>query len=374
MLCPGKPRRRIVCRSVSVQLGIAVIDNHTDSGVSAVPKKATLTVLDVGHGSCAVLAGDHDTILFDTGPGVAVLEYLRREGIRKIDSVVISHADADHISGLVAMLLTGEFVVEEIVANADALKRSDKWSNLAWTIDYLKRNGGLRAVERLCEGDVITTGIEAVKLTVLAPRLGLVLTGPGAKDPSGRLITSNSASAVILVEFGDRRVALLTGDMDEVGFAHLTESGQDLQAEVLVFPHHGGLGGGTIASTVQFAEELVRAVNPSDVVFSLDRRKFGNPRPEVIAAVRRAAPQARIACTELAESCAKDLTADAPVHLLPLYASGMDRQSCCAGTMRVTLVRDGELEPSRDVHRAFVERCAGTALCMERSGAGEVTA
>jgi competence protein ComEC len=326
-----------------------------------------MTILDVGHGNCCVIANNDRVIVVDTGPGVAVLEYLSQQGIERVDSVVLSHADADHISGLVALLSTDEFKIDEIITNADALKRSDKWSNLAWTIDRLERAGTLRSVERLREGDVVTTTIDSLQITVLAPRLGLVLTGPGARDPNGRLISSNSASAVLLVQFRDRRVALLTGDLDELGFEYLVESGQDLRADILVFPHHGGLSGTNIVATAEFAEQLARAVSPRDVVFSMDRRKFGNPRPEVVSAVMRGAPDARIACTELAEACASEVGTEEPVHLLPLFASGSARNSCCAGTMRFLFVENAVLEPGRNAHRAFVERYASTALCLMRS-------
>jgi beta-lactamase superfamily II metal-dependent hydrolase len=327
---------------------------------------ASLTILDVGHGNCCVISsanGEH-VIVIDTGPGVGLLEYLLREGIGRVSSVVLSHADADHISGLIALLNAGKFQVDEVVANSDALKRSEKWSDLAWTLDRLKRGGKLRAVDKLQEGDTIATQIDNVKISVLAPRVGLVLTGPGARDPKGRLISSNSTSAVLLVEFGDRRVALLTGDLDELGFEYLVESGQNLRADILVFPHHGGLSGGSIVATAVLAEELAKAVMPSEIVFSMDRRKFDNPRAEVVDAVRRGAPGARIACTQLAKACAAELSDEEPIHLLPLFASGSGRGSCCAGTMRVLFTEDAVLEPGRDSHRTFVERHAETALCL----------
>lgn len=330
---------------------------------------ASMTILDVGHGNCCVVASSdrNSVIVIDTGPGAGVLEYLLQEGISRVKSVVLSHADADHISGLIALLNAGIFQVDEVISNSDALKRSEKWSDLAWTLDRLKRAGTLRSVDRLQEGDTLDTQIDNVGIRVLAPRLGLVLTGPGAHDPKGRLITSNSASAVLLVEFGTRRVALLTGDLDRLGFDYLIESGQDLSADILVFPHHGGLSGSGIRAAAVLAEELTKVVNPTDVVFSMDRRKFGNPRKEVVAAVRRAAPDARIACTELAEACSAQLSTHDPAHLLPLFASGFSRKSCCAGSMRLCFVENAALEPSREEHRRFVEGYAATALCLARA-------
>jgi beta-lactamase superfamily II metal-dependent hydrolase len=339
---------------------------HSLQPPPSVVSTASMTILDVGHGNCCIIssADSENIVLVDTGPGVGVLEYLLREGIDRVNSVVLSHADADHISGLIALLNTGTFQIDEVIANSDALKRSEKWSDLAWTLDRLKRDGKLRSVDRLQEGDTVITKIDGVKINVLAPRLGLVLTGPGSRDPKGRLITSNSASAVLLVEFRGRRVALLTGDLDRLGFDYLVESGQNLQADILVFPHHGGLSGSSIAATAVLAEELAQAVMPSDIVFSMDRRKFGNPRAEVVAAVMRGAPSARVACTELAEACAAELSQEDSGHLLPLFASGLARRSCCAGTMRFLFTEDAVLQPNRDAHRIFVERYAGTALCL----------
>src|SRR5690349_16932675 len=87
---------------------------------------ASMTILDVGHGNCCVIAGGNDDkiIIIDTGPGVGMLEYLLQEGISRVNSVVLSHADADHISGLISLLNTGTFQVDTVIANADALKRS----------------------------------------------------------------------------------------------------------------------------------------------------------------------------------------------------------------------------------------------------------
>ena len=63
------------------------------------------------------------------------------------------------------------------------MKRSEKWSDLAWTLDRLKQAGKLRAVPSLQQGDVIDTQVDDVRIRALAPRVGLVLTGPGARDP-----------------------------------------------------------------------------------------------------------------------------------------------------------------------------------------------
>ena len=323
----------------------------------------TLTILDVGHGSCCILTDGSTTILIDTGPGSAILEYLRGEGIGSVHSVILSHADSDHIKGANALLGENQFDVREIIANSDAVRDSAAWANLAWDIDMRRRNGAIRSEAQLREGDVLKTQVAGTSLTVLAPRAALALTGPGSRDRLGRLVTSNSMSAVILVSVGQRRVALLTGDLDEVGFENLVDTGQDLTAEILVFPHHGGLAGGGARMTETFASRLTAAVRPREVIFSLDRRRYGTPRPEVIAGIRTVAPTVHIACTQLSDTCLADLPVAAPVHLLPLFAKGRERNACCAGTMRVRLTGGYELEPMSAAHFSFVNTFATTALC-----------
>jgi len=72
-----------------------------------------LTVLDVGQGLAAVVETRRHVLVFDTGPRwrgggaaaeVTLLPYLRARGIRRIDRLVVSHADQDHAGGAAALL------------------------------------------------------------------------------------------------------------------------------------------------------------------------------------------------------------------------------------------------------------------------------
>jgi beta-lactamase superfamily II metal-dependent hydrolase len=63
----------------------------------------SLTILDVGHGSCAILAEATRIVVFDAGPKTGLLEFLLQHQIDTIDLVMISHADRDHIEGLIAI-------------------------------------------------------------------------------------------------------------------------------------------------------------------------------------------------------------------------------------------------------------------------------
>lgn len=324
----------------------------------------TVTVVDVAHGSCTVITDGVSTVLIDTGPGNAVLEYLLQEGIKRVDVIVLSHADSDHIDGLTALLGTGEFEIGHILLNSDAEKGSEAWLSLAYDLDELRRVDSIEMDVQLREGDVIESDIPGLTIEVVAPRDRLIMLGPGALDRNGRRITTNTISAVLLVGYMQQRVAVISGDLDNVGLEHLLETGQDLRAAVLVFPHHGGLSGGSAATARAFTANLMRAVEPQSVAISLGRSRYENPREEVINGIRDVAPRARIACTQLSRKCSASVPAEPPTHVLPLFAQGGRKNWCCAGTMRIDLGRDLKIEPALDAHLAFIDTVAPAgAMC-----------
>ena len=89
----------------------------------ALPDRS-LTILDVGHGNCAVIKDPQGTIIVDAGPGTALLEFLDRESINSIEVILISHADKDHLSGLLALIGTKKIKIGCVRLNTDSLKGS----------------------------------------------------------------------------------------------------------------------------------------------------------------------------------------------------------------------------------------------------------
>ena len=55
----------------------------------------TVSILDVGHGNCAVLIDDK-VVVIDAGPGTTLLDFLEKEGIKEVGVVLISHADEEN--------------------------------------------------------------------------------------------------------------------------------------------------------------------------------------------------------------------------------------------------------------------------------------
>lgn len=321
----------------------------------------TIAILDVGHGNCTVVSGRQAVIVVDTGPRAALLQYLVEQGIEKIDAVYISHADKDHIGGLVQLLASGVVALSAIYLNTDSLKDSDVWNDLLYELDHRDAVGEFRFETSLNRDHTAEYDNGQLRIEVVGPSKYLAGRGPGSTDSNGNPITSNSISAVIrIVHFG-KPIVLLAGDTDEVGLDDIEAHGCDIHALVLVFPHHGGLAGfGDLAET---AKHLWNMVRPQTVIFSIARGRLQHPRPELIRQVREEWKGCRIACTQLTTHCAAQVPPTEPTHLNPEFASGRGERHCCAGTFVIDLETVDSLLPSFDDHQKFITDNAPTALC-----------
>jgi beta-lactamase superfamily II metal-dependent hydrolase len=323
-----------------------------------------LFVLDVGHGNCAILTLNREAIVIDAARTDALIEFVSQNEIQRVSTIAVSHADSDHMRGVLGLIASGVCQVDSVLVNPDASKTSEQWQGLVYELDERSRRGELRFDLSLLEGDEIEFSDPSVMVSVLAPRRRLAGLGPGSIDRDGAPIASNAASAVIRVSYKDAGVVLLPGDLDEIGLRHLLDTGQDLSARVLVFPHHGGHTSkpGSATKNAAFARALVSVVKPSLIIFSIGRGQNATPREEIVTAVQAAAPLARIACTQLSEHCAALLPTEEPTHLARQFAAGRATLKCCAGTTRVPL--DGtEVHPLGDAHQRFKEVAAPTRLC-----------
>lgn len=328
----------------------------------AAPSTATLTVIDVGHGSAVLFEENDATVLVDSGGGIAIVEYLLAAGISTVNSVIISHADLDHIGGLIAMISSGSIQIDRIILNSDGDKASEAWQDLAYELDTINRDGSTSVVPSLREDDLIDTGITDLEIQVIAPRHRLVQLGVGNRDRERNRITSNTMSAVLVASYAGRAVALVPGDLDAVGWSHLRDLSLDLRADILIVPHHGGWGG-TSKRTIAMTEEICSAVQPSWVFISNGRGSHGTPREEVVEAIRRVTPQARIACTQVSTRCLSDTIARPEMVGRTPFSAGARSDSCCAGSVRIQLFHRVGAQPELSHHGGFVDLFSSTALC-----------
>jgi beta-lactamase superfamily II metal-dependent hydrolase len=326
------------------------------------PRK--LAILDVGHGNCTVLQDTKGVTVIDAGPRSHLLEYLTQQGIRRIESILVSHADEDHIGGLIALLDPQTLEVGKIRLNTDP-KPTKAWHGLLHILDRADRHGNIDFQPFLTLSSPENSGEfdqGSVQVQVLGPSKNLAARGPGGHDGKGRKIESNSISAVIRLSIDDEPIALLPGDLDEIGLDDLLESHEDIHAPLVVFPHHGGRSRRT--SSAEFAKRLCRHVRPETVIFSIGRGRFGTPRPEVVEAVRQANTRVRIACTQLSERCAAKTPNFDASHLNPEFSGGREFRTCCAGTLVLDLDNPRSVLPAHEEHLEFIRRAAPLALCQ----------
>jgi beta-lactamase superfamily II metal-dependent hydrolase len=324
----------------------------------------TLSILDVGHGNCAVLIDDK-VVVIDAGPGSTLLEFLEKEGVKEVGVVLISHADEDHIKGLVSLLESRTVAVQIVRINSDAVKASPTWNDLTYLLDERNEAGTIRFDVGLTTNQSGDFDTAAIKVEILAPSPGLAVKGPGSHDHKGRKLTSNSSSAVVRLLRDGRPLLLLPGDIDEIGLANLLESNPDISAEIAVFPHHGGGPASTDLAT--FATSFCNASKPEKLIFSIGRGRYGTPRPEIVTAVRSLSTDIRILCTQLSEHCASQLPSAEPGHLSGKTSKGSEFRRCCAGTISLILTgKETSVFPILRGHMDFIARSAPTALCVKQ--------
>jgi competence protein ComEC len=186
----------------------------------------TCTFLSVGHGAAVVLElPDGRTLLYDAGRlGVptraarAVSGFLWSRGIRRLDAVVISHADADHYNALPELLR--QFPASVVYVSPVMFEqRSQALDALRLAIE--REHVPLRAT---WSGDRLRAGGGATIEVLHPPRRGV-------------LGSDNANSIVLSVEYEGRRL-LLTGDLETPGLEDVVAE-EPRDCDVLLAPHHG---------------------------------------------------------------------------------------------------------------------------------------
>jgi len=290
-----------------------------------------LIVFDVGHGNAAVYHCSSGCVVIDAGPDSTVSGFFGDPsftGARYLAAVFISHGDEDHLRGILRLFENNtDLVVGTIFVNPEQQRATALWQSFSDEIRRLEASGTtiVTTLTRSFPGHYEYRGCE---FEVLSPPPAAVLTANRA--------SANRWSAVIRISKYGTPFALLTADIDRPALMELLESGKDLTADYLIFPHHGGHPGGADPAT--FARDLVLAVRPNTVLFSIGRDRFDNPLPSIIRAVnsiaQRRHTRTNIACTQLARACSARSYPDRDVSL---YSAGASSGNSCSGTLHLSL-------------------------------------
>jgi competence protein ComEC len=215
---------------------------------------ARIIVFDVGQGLAVAVQTRNHAMLYDTGPDFAgesdsgnriLAPSLRGLGIDKLDGLMLSHDDIDHIGGTnsVMQALPIEWVSSSLKTGHPLLGTAKRHTSCtdgqSWTWD-------------------------GVRFEVLHPS--------DLDDPDKK--HDNDQSCVLRISVGTRSI-LLVGDIEKASESRLLALHMhDLPSTLLVAPHHG--------SKSSSSEAFVSAVSPHYVVFTSGyRNRFHHPHPDV---------------------------------------------------------------------------------------------
>jgi len=295
-----------------------------------------LIVVDVGHGNASVLRDIRGVVVFDTGKGPALLEFLRGSGIKEVKSLVLSHADDDHIGNASRLLLDDQIRVNEVYYNSDPTKGTDSQQQLQIAILTARRQRKTTAHPGLSSTTSGKLDCGEVSIEVLFPPPEALVTGVGGRSVSGSRNTSNSLSAAIRLCHCGKPVVLLGGDVGMECLEFWDEEKVEPVAQIVVFPHHGGAP--AAADAARFAEGISRRVKPELVVFSIHRTRFDLPREDVVAGILKHCPGAKFLCTQLPERIIKELKSERSPWSFHASKAKIGR-GYCDGTIEITFDR-----------------------------------
>ncbi len=188
-----------------------------------------LTTLDVGHGQAilAQLPGKAN-VLFDTGSLYKsdvgrriVIPFLNYNGINKIDAIIISHNDIDHINGIPE--IAEHCKVASAYANDAFFRQTSQWGPAKFLKTSLSKKG---------------VKIESLEESNLSSNAKIKILWPSKQICQDETLGDNDKSVVSLIEFAGTEI-LLCSDIEKFAQRELLRLFPNLKPEIAVLPHHG---------------------------------------------------------------------------------------------------------------------------------------
>ena len=189
------------------------------------PNNTTIiTTINVGHGTCHVIQHADHTLIIDSGSrnnldvgSKIVIPKLRSLRVKQIDTIIITHADLDHLAGLIDIFRN--YSVQKIVVAPQTTQNPTK------SLQKVLFEASRQKIKMIPGVAGWTEEFGTLKLTILSP------------DKKTEYVGSNASSIVTTLQTAGRTV-LFTGDIDEKRINQLGQ--QNLKnIDVVELPHHG---------------------------------------------------------------------------------------------------------------------------------------
>ena len=229
----------------------------TSSATAQASTNVTIKFIDVGQGEAILIALPEKTMLIDAGPtGSApkIAQVLQELGRDKIDYLVATHPDEDHIGGMADVISSTQI---------GTIYAPNKTNNTATYRKFLAaiQNNNLQIT--LAEAGTIIDQIDSYKLEILWPK----------KDAN--FPETNDYSIIIKLTVGNKTF-LFTGDAPTNAILNSNPG----HIDVLKLSHHGSRTGTT--------EVLIHKLSPTYAVLSYAvDNPYGHPMQSVLNALRK---------------------------------------------------------------------------------------
>lgn len=220
------------------------------------PKELEVHYIDVGQGNATLIRTlNGKNMLIDAGSFDSqekLEEYLHAQGIKKLDVVIATHPDEDHIGGMANIIQNFEitdFYMPNKVHNTASFEQM---------ISLLKRKQ--IPVHQALAKDIIA----------FDPDMEILVLNPDDRQ----YIDNNSYSIATKLTY-NKNSFMFTGDIDAVNeYNMIAAFGELLDSDVLLLAHHG--------SSSSSAPDFIRAVSPQAAVASAgNKNPYGHPHKEV---------------------------------------------------------------------------------------------
>lgn len=213
--------------------------------------------IDVGQGDATLIKADDKYMLIDAGDnskGTTVQSYLKKQGVDKLDYLILTHTDADHIGG--ADVIITKFEVDTLFIG-DFKKDNSTYEELMDAIEYKRLKYSTPAV-----GNEYRLG-NAI-FTIVAPNTTY-------DDP-------NNSSIALLFKNGENTF-LFTGDCEEESETDILANGIDIDCDVYKVGHHG--------SRTASGKDFLKAISPEyGIISCAEENSYGHPHAEVLNNLR----------------------------------------------------------------------------------------
>ena len=246
-------------KNIENTLEPVLVSNNTEeeNNETVLEPEMEVHFIDVGQGDATLVKTDGHYMLIDAGDntkGTVIWAYLKKQGVDKLDYLILTHTDSDHIGG--ADVIINKFDIDNVFIG-DYKKDNKTYEELMMALRYKNMTYSTPAV-----GNSYTMG--NASFTIIAPNKTY-------DDP-------NNNSIALVLKNGENTF-LFTGDCEEPAERDILVNGIDIECDVYKAGHHG--------SSTSSNRDFLDVISPEySVISCAANNEYGHPHSDVLNNLR----------------------------------------------------------------------------------------